>query len=238
MFDVSIILPALSINSEYLRCIYAIRTALAGHIKFEIICVVPDAHAFSSLESDDLRIVQEDGPGIYGAMNTGLSKAIGSYVYFIGQDDVLLPAAAEAITQGLECQADMILGDVFWGGRKIFKNWGCRNALVWRNWCHQAIFYNRLKFIDSVGEFPVAFKIQADHYANIVFCSISGFKLLKYGGCISWYSSNGFSSRSTDTEFRNAFPNIVRQYFGLFSYWVVVIRRVGLAVFKRALGKK
>src|SRR5690606_15952511 len=101
MIDVSIILPALSINDEYLRCIYSIRAALAGHLKFEIICVVPDTDAFAALESSDLHIIKESGPGIYEAMNTGLSRAVGHYVYFIGQDDVLLPAAADAVSQGL-----------------------------------------------------------------------------------------------------------------------------------------
>lgn len=238
MLDVSIILPALSINNEYLRCLYAIRTALAGRVKFEIICVVPDVEAFSSLQSADLRIVKESQPGIYGAMNTGLAKAAGHYVYFIGQDDVLLPAAADALSHGMLRQADMILANVYWGRQHIFKNRGVKNALVWRNWCHQGIFYNRLKFIDVVGEFSTAFKIQADHYANIVFCNTPELNLFKYEGCISWYSSNGFSSRSIDTEFRNAFPDIVRKYFGSLSYWIVVVRRAGLAVFKRVRRKK
>src|SRR5665811_2155392 len=101
VLDVSVILPALSPTNEYLRCLYSIRTAFSGRLEFEIICVVRDTNAFAGLAASDLHIIQESAPGIYGAMNTGLTKAAGRYLYFTGQDDILLPSAASAIIQGM-----------------------------------------------------------------------------------------------------------------------------------------
>src|ERR1700732_2791840 len=89
--DLSIILPALTADAEYARCICALRAVLAGRIPYEIISVVRDVGTFAHLESSNLRIVPEVSQGVYGAMNTGLDHATGAYVYFIGQDDILLP---------------------------------------------------------------------------------------------------------------------------------------------------
>lgn len=231
MIEVSVILPALSANSEYFRCVYSIKAALSGHMKFEIICVVRDVSSFIGLNDSELHIIQEEESGIYGAMNTGLKKAAGRYIYFIGQDDVLLPSAASAICQGIENSAEMILADVFWGNRYVFKNKASRNTLIWKNWCHQGVFYNRLKFLHAIGEYPVKFQAQADHYINIVFSAIPGLKWTKYCGAIAWYSTDGFSSRVKDLEFRHAFPEIVRKHFGFTCFAVVVLRRAMRRVF-------
>lgn len=230
--DVSIIIPVLKPSNDFLRCLYSIRTALEGQVKYYIICVVRDVDAFSEYWGSDICFVNEDEPGIYGAMNKGICEARGRYMYFIGQDDVLLPTSAKAITQGLKGCADLILADVFWGSNGVFKNNPDKHSLVWRNWCHQGVFYNRLKFDKEVGEYSVQFKVQADHYANILFSNISGLKTFKYDGCVAWYASDGFSSRFLDKKFRAAFPEIVRRNFGEFFFYVVVVRRAMLEITK------
>jgi glycosyltransferase involved in cell wall biosynthesis len=235
MLDVSIILPTLSANNEYFRCLYSIRAAFLGRLEYEIICIVRNIHEFSGVEDLDLRIIQEDESGIYGAMNTGLKKATGNYIYFIGQDDILLPSAATAIFQGMENCSDIILADVFWGKGQVYKNRSSRSMLVWKNWCHQGIFYKRLKFQDAVNKYPVRFKVQADHYINIVVSGLPGLKLTKYCGCVAWYSSDGFSSQSVDLEFRNDFPAVIHKHFGYISWFTVVVRRMLLKIIRKIL---
>lgn len=226
--DVSVILPALYPSNDFLRCFQSIKAAFAGQVTYEIICIVKDAINFKELKCADVHFVQEDGPGIYAAMNQGIQKAAGRYIYFVGQDDILLPSAARAVIQGMTCNADIILADVFWGEQRIFRNNPSRNVLIWRNWCHQGVFYDRLKFIDVVLTYPLEFKVQADHYANIVFSGIRGLIVSKYNGCIAWYSSDGFSSRTLDVKFRSAFPKLVLKNFGAISYYIVVARRAML----------
>ena len=144
----------------------------------------------------------------------------------------MLPAAARAIIQGKACNADIILADVFWGERHLYKNKPLKSVLVWKNWCHQGIFYDRSKFIDVVGIYPVQFTVQADHYANIVFSSIHNLRVFKYIGCIAWYSSDGFSSCTLDMEFRSAFPALVLKKFGFIYFNIVVFRRAMLRIFR------
>ena len=223
--DVSIILPALSVNNDYLRCLCSIRAALSDRITYEVISVVPDVSAFSELTGEDIRIISEDGPGIYAAMNTGVGNASGKYIYFIGQDDILLPDAARALLQGEIEEADVILANVFWGGGRIHKNYTLRRSLVWTNWCHQGVFYKRSVFLRVIKAFRLEYKAQADHYSNILLSTDKTVKITKYTGCIAWYSATGFSTQWPDLVFREAFPSIVRKHFGLVSYSAVRLKR-------------
>jgi glycosyltransferase involved in cell wall biosynthesis len=230
---ISVVLPALRADAEYLRCVYGIRAALAGRVSFEIVSVVRNPEAFASLAAPDLRIFLERSPGIYAAMNQGLEYALGTYVYFIGQDDILLPAAAEAIQHGVERDADLILGDVFWGTNRIFKNPRSPKSLVWRNWCHQAIIYRREILLQRQLIYPVEFPVQGDHYMNIALTGRSSrLRIFKEDSCIAWYSASGFSTTHVDAAFRQQFPSLIRNNFGLLSYLTVVSRRALLKLIK------
>jgi glycosyltransferase involved in cell wall biosynthesis len=237
--DLSIILPVLCPNDDIYRCLSSIRAALKSKILYEIIIVTPDVVSFDNFISlDDLRIYDEDSPGIYGAMNTGIKKAVGRYLYFIGQDDILLPATVDAIIQGKENRAELILANVFWGNDRIFKNNLFRTYLAWKNWCHQGIFYDRERFIKDVGEYPTQFKAQADHYVNIVLSSVPSLKITKYHGCVAWYSADGFSTCYSDLVFRLGFPILVRNHIGFFSYCCVILRRALLSLWRLRHGRK
>lgn len=231
--DLSIILPALRLNDDLIRCVHSIRAALNRKVLYEIIIITPDIHSFTDIRRiDNLQICGENILGIYQAMNSGIRKAKGRYLYFIGQDDILLPSAANAVLQGKANEAELILADVFWGKNRIFKNVMSTKRLAWTNWCHQGIFYNRLRFMREIGEYPVQFKAQADHYVNIIFSSAPLLRLTKYNGCIAWYSADGFSSRSPDLIFRRAFPALVRKHIGSFSAYLVIFRRVLLKIWR------
>ena len=78
-FDVTVIIPALHLDNDFLRCLFSIRAAFKGRLKYEIIVVVPNISDFSELPGTDLNIIIEDEPGIYGAMNMGVKKAKGRY---------------------------------------------------------------------------------------------------------------------------------------------------------------
>lgn len=226
---VSIILPALLPDGRYIRCLASIRAALAGRISYEILSVVANKNAFAACDTEDMTIIQEEEAGIYNAMNLGLTLSAGTYVYFIGQDDILLPGAADALIEGQKQNADLILADVFWGRHSIFRNYPRRWHLIWRNWCHQGLIYNRLRFLEIVGRFPDGFVTQADHHANIVFTQRRGLTIYSYPGCIAWYSSDGFSSRQPDSVFRQQFPKLVYDNFGFISFIVVAMRRALLS---------
>ena len=228
LLDVSVILPSLLLKDDLLRCIYSIRAAFKEQLQYEIIVVVPDLDGFVELTGADIQIVPQQQSGIYAAMNEGVNNAKGNYLYFIGQDDVMLGEAAKAMKQGITESSDLILANVFWGSSGVFKNNASRSSLVWRNWCHQGLFYKRERFVKDIEFFPVQFIAQADHYVNIVFSGLSELRVTKYNGCIAYYSGDGFSAKQPDMVFRKSFPAIVYKHFGVLSYLMVILRRIVL----------
>jgi hypothetical protein len=231
--DISIILPASKLNDDLIRCVYSIKTALEGKLIYEILIITPYGNDIVNiLTMDNIFFKIEGVPGIYQAMNMGINDARGTYLYFMGQDDILLPSVVEAIILGNNTNADLIIADVFWGKNKIYKNISSRKFLVWKNWCQQGILYRRLRFMKEIGQYPVQYKSQADHYVNIVFSSTPFIKIARYNGCIAWYSADGFSTRSLDLVFREIFPDIVRTHIGFSSYCFVIIRRALLRLFR------
>lgn len=231
--DLSVILPALAMDTQYLRCVYAVRAALSGQVSYEIISVVKEVETFAGLASPDLRIVPEEARGIYAAMNTGLDYSSGTYVYFIGQDDVLLPEAVEAITLGLRKQADLILANVFYGKKRVYNNRPLPHWLIWRNWCHQGIIYRRELLREVEMRFPQEFITQADHYANIVLTAGHRATIVKHHACIAWYSASGVSARIPDAAFREQFPQLIHEYFGLLAYVTVSLRWTLVAMLRK-----
>jgi glycosyltransferase involved in cell wall biosynthesis len=233
--DLSVILPALRADAEFMRCVWAIRAACANKISFEIVSVVKNLESFNGLATVDLRIVPEEHPGIYAAMNTGLGKAIGLYVYFIGQDDILLPTVVDSILKASLKRVDLIIADVFWGTRRLYKNSKSPRSLIWRNWCHQGIVYRREFLRESGVSFQEEFRTQSDHYFNIVLTASHRASIMKVRNCIAWYSAEGISSSYKDSAFRARFPSLIRENFGLISYLIVVFRRAILRVFRTVI---
>jgi glycosyltransferase involved in cell wall biosynthesis len=235
MPDLSVVLPALKADAEFMRCIWAIRAACADKISFEIVSVVRSLEAFEGLEAVDLRIVPEEHPGIYAAMNKGLSNARGLYVYFIGQDDILLPTVVEAFLKGSFRGIDLIVADVFWGTQLIYKNRRSPRSLIWRNWCHQGIVYRREFLQESGVFFKEEFRTQSDHYFNIVLTASHNATIMKVRSCIAWYSAEGLSSSYKDSAFRSRFPSLIRENFGFMSFLIVVLRRALLRFFQMVI---
>jgi len=232
----TIILPSLVCDAQYLRCISAIRAAMLNKVKYEIISVVKEVAAFFDITSEDLHILPEVRPGIYAAMNVGLSYAKGTYVYFLGQDDIMLPQFADVFTKGANQMADIILANVFWGTGVVYKNHQSPYSLVRRNWCHQGVIYKRKLFKEFSIEFPEEYSSQADHYVNIRFVGVKK-SVHKYSECIAWYSAGGFSSRNCDLVFRNRFPFLVLDNFGFLFFFIVVVRRKSLYLVRKFLNK-
>lgn len=235
---VSLIVPALAPTDEFHRCISAIRAALIGQVDFEILAVVKDLPAFADVSAHGLTICGEEEPGIYGAMNKGARIARGRYLYFIGVDDILLPSFAAAVLEGAASDSALILADVYYGKGKIYRNYAVRTLLSWRNWCHQGILYEREQFLAEIGHYPSRYRVQADHFVNLVYAALPGVRICRFEGCIAWYAGDGFSSRTADVEFRRDFPGIVRKYVGPVSYAMVLVRRFGLESANRLSKRK
>lgn len=175
------------------------------------------------LQDARVKFISEKDKGTYDAMNKGIDKATGEWIYFLGSDDQLydnnvLQKIAEASTQA---NAKVIYGNVrvindaswakdgdIYDGRFDFKK------LVQRNICHQAIFYNR-SFLNQFGlRYNLSYRLLADWDFNLQCFAKT---LFHYTDLIiaNFYSGGQTTTQNEDVKFSADFLKNVFTYFNI-----------------------
>ena len=113
---------------------------------------------------ENMRIYSEPDEGIYDAMNKGISKAKGDYIYFLNAGDQLFsPSVLAGVSKYLETGLDVFYGSNMRNGRvDKYPRKLTSFYLVYleKMICHQAIFARRSTFLNNT--FDTQFKICAD----------------------------------------------------------------------------
>lgn len=222
--QLSFIIPALARNHELDRCIAAIQSAITSHELYEIIVICPPDSVMDIEAGFPMaRVVIETRKSIYGAMNDGIRVAKGEFLYFLGQDDIVLSGFEKLIQ---ELKDDVTVFDVFWGNKGVYRNFPNRYLLLVRNICHQGVVYRKSLFY-SHGVFCTRFRVQADHFMNIkLFWSKPEAPSISYRKQVfSHYSANGFSTTEKDRVFHELYPLILRHYVGRLAASLLIARR-------------
>lgn len=225
---ISIILPILELNEQALRAICSINISRHNLNKgdLELIVICSD-----SIKSEIInktyrvdKIYVDQKKGIYEAMNIGIKHAVGEYLYFIGIDDILLLDLKEVI-ELMVTKPKIILFNNYWGSKGLYKNLKNRYRLISKNWCHQGVIYRNDLFLKH-GFYNLKYRVQADHYFNLkALSSLKKDEILKSQKIIAWYSANGFSTRSIDSNFHKDLPNILKDCYGLFFKYILILKR-------------
>ncbi len=208
--DLSIICPCLKIGDRLLLLLQSIESLAPEGLRYEILLVTPDAqHQSITQRFASVRIVAESKPaGIYAAMNLGVFEARGKYVYFTGDDDIVLTGFWAMLDIAIEADTDVIIGGVYWGNIGVYYPTHSRLLLWFRNWCHQGIIYR----IDVLRMHPynVLYKLQADHELNLrVMHDLNLKKMFSDDTVASWYSGSGVSTKGRgDIVFWNDMPRL------------------------------
>jgi putative colanic acid biosynthesis glycosyltransferase len=157
--------------------------------------------------------ISESDKGIYDAMNKGINRAKGQWLYFLGADDILMPNALQEISKSLTSENQLVFGDV------LFDNgYQMRSFLGSRTWFqntvhHQSAFYNSSLFNNF--RYDPTFKILADYELNLrVFAMKTPYY---YSGTLIAQCSTGGASADLDLAFFET--NSVRQRY-ISSIWL------------------
>ncbi|EDY38411.1 putative colanic acid biosynthesis glycosyl transferase WcaE [Cyanobium sp. PCC 7001] len=144
-------------------------------------------------------------PGIYAAMNSGISSSRGNYLLFLGADDRLLPGflTAMSLLQQLR-SSPCVLADARLpanteqdlqairrsGGRAGQVHW-----LLGMPRIHQAIFYQRSYLIKHHLRYATDLRVCSDYLLTCEILSNTKGKSSAIDACIVVYNDAGFSSR-------------------------------------------
>lgn len=194
-----------------------------------------------SFADSRIQVFSERDEGIYDAMNKGLAKATGQWIYFSGCDDRLsdenvLRDVAGFIESGTY---DFVYGNV--DSELLGHNYDGEftvSKILNKNICHQSIFVARDTF-RKLGAFNAAYKICADWDFNLRAFLNPQIRTGYFERTISDFSSGGVSSVSKVDEFvRNRKQLIIRYgwdvlpervlkryYSSRFLYWRDRVKR-------------
>jgi glycosyltransferase involved in cell wall biosynthesis len=174
-----------------------VRSLLAG-LDLEIIVVAP-AIPKSAQESEHLRFVADTGRGVYMAYRAGLRSAVGEFVWFMGDDDYPLDAAAQLRDHLRDGDADLLVAPVLLSSGRIYRPAKSLLLLQHLNWCQQGVLYRRQILLRRT--FFRRLKIQADQYVNVLLRADKRVKIRFLREPICVFGVNGLSWRTRDVAY-------------------------------------
>lgn len=167
-------------------------------------------------------LISEADEGLYFAMNKGILKSSGKYVYFLNSDDYFFDSdVLKDISEFLKTsKADIVIGltDVLFQNPNYMKEekikFSRKNLRKGIQPMHSGSFFSR-KLILELGLFDTKYKSAADFD---MFCKANvknvAFENIKRK--IAVFRDGGFSSVSNIGRFEGA--EIIKKYFGNFWY--------------------
>lgn len=179
-----------------------------------------------SFNSTRVRWSSERDKGIYDAMNKGIAKAQGKWLYFMGADDRLLSGFKD-----LACMLEEE-GTVYYGNSLPFFEdrpvdsygllQGAFSGYRLAKYCmnHQSILYPSIAF--RTFKYELDYKVAADYAFNLRIWGDNTFKKVFYPIEIVSYNMGGFSAGNRDGLFYKHKSRLIRQRLG----WSVYLRYI------------
>lgn len=164
-----------------------------------------------------LTIVSEPDKGIYDAMNKGIDKAQGEWLYFLGSDDVLF---TEHVLEKVSATIKKTDVAIIYGNVVLKQNQniyaGAFNLIKLSelNICHQSIFFKKSIFV-KYGKYNLKYKLLADWDFNIKLFGANEPHLF-INEIIAIYNFDGLSFTTKDIDFSKDHMKIIVKNYPLF----------------------
>lgn len=215
----SIIIPTFNSVKTIKLCIDSIINQTFADYEILLMDALSVDNTLSIIESYNdsrIKIYSEKDKGVYDAMNKGISKSKGEWLYFIGSDDILFDNnILFNIFSDIEKTDRIIYGNVLIKGEtswakdnQIYDGFFNLEKLLLKNICHQSIFYNKKVFENR--KYNIQYKICADW--DFCLYAYSKYKFKYTELTIAGFSGGGISSTSTDSFHKDKWSNIL-DYF-------------------------
>ena len=187
-------------------------------------------------DRDDVYFHSEPDAGVYDAMNKGIARARGDWLYFLGAGDTLRAGVLEQIARHLAARpprARLIHGDLVYGDmwltleNRAYDGPFTASKLRTQNIGHQAIFYERGVFA-LMGGYDGQYVAFADHVFNIRCWGEPRVRKLYLPIVVADFEGGGLSALADpDAAYLRDRLRLIRRHLG-WKQWA-------LALFARAL---
>ena len=169
-----------------------------------------------------IKFTSEPDKGIYDAMNKGIEKSAGDYLYFMGCDDRL--ASPNVLSLMFDDKSntknDFLYGNViFTSNNSVYDGKFGKLKLIHKNICHQAIFVKRAVF-NKLGKYNPRYKYLADWVFNMECFSNSSIKKKYINVIVALYNNQGSSFSNPDYSFAEDRGALERRYFPMIIRYI------------------
>jgi glycosyltransferase involved in cell wall biosynthesis len=163
-------------------------------------------------KDEHIHLYSEPDKGIYDAMNKGVLRAKGDWLYFLGSDDYLYaPDVLEKVSKELVLEYEIVYGEVEASQLQAEYRGEWRPDMLEYNRCHQAIFYHRSVF-EKYGVYDMSYKVYADYIYNLR-CFWKYKVSTKYMNVVvAHYSDGGVSAKGNDPKFYRDIDLLILRY--------------------------
>ena len=166
-------------------------------------------------------LVIEKDRGIYDAMNKAMDNATGDFIIFLGSDDLLyqkntLSCVAKKLKQGKINYGRVVRSSDY----KSHEGKCNKITLMFRNPCHQCIFYPSRAYKNS--HYNIEYKIYGDWDFNLRLFNTYPIHYIKE--IIAVFNVTGISNQKTDEKFLKDKDKIVSENYSwpyVYLYWVL-----------------
>lgn len=224
---VSIIIPTYNSAAAILRCLKSLSTQTFNDFEVLVMDGLSTDNTIKlvgDFADSRIKVYSEKDGGIYDAMNKGIAKAKGEWLYFLGSDDYLLgPTVLEQLVPYFQNpKIDFLYGNVNspdYGA--CYDGIFDLGKLKIRNICHQAVFYRRSVF-EKVGHYNISYRVLADWDLNLR-CFIHPHLRTAYVDLmVAYFAPAGFGVQVVDDKFSGERNWVVDKYhrqYRPFGYW-------------------
>lgn len=175
-------------------------------------------------------LVSEPDTGVYDAINKGIFRSRGRFVYVLGAGDVLRAGVLERLAESLSTmpRLSIMYGNVYWVSQKrVYDGSFSKRDLTTHCICHQAMFIDRAVF-DLLGPYDLRYPVSADWHFNILCFSDPRIRVRHVDEVVADYEGGGISDTVYDAQFQSELPRLIRRSFGigcLLALWWHRIKR-------------
>jgi glycosyltransferase involved in cell wall biosynthesis len=219
---ISIITPTFNSAKTLKECIDSVANQHYPNLEHWIIDGVSTDDTLSIIQAyaekyTHIKYISGKDKGIYDAMNKGIERVAGEWLYFLGSDDELCEDVLIDIFGSANVVKDkhFIYGNVYFKHAKvIYGQEYDKERLAKRVICHQAIF-THYELFQKYGNFNTKYKLCAD-YALMIACFGDDLSKNNYfNKTIAIYNELGFSDDYIDMPFYRDKDSICKKYLDI-----------------------